>query len=155
MKTHGSLTGEGARKYDLIRWNLLAEKIKEMKQTYLQELADGTYQKTIYFNYADAAHKTIDMSSVTWNGLPDNKTAVSDYDASVNSFGNSDASKVSDTQVYTNLPSISSGLVPTTVTGGEITFSEPSVINRYLMPIASTTISASNGKLHNSYGYSD
>lgn len=71
----GSLTGEGARKYDLIRWNLLAEKIKEMKQTYLQELADGTYQKTIYFNYADAAHKTIDMSSVTWNGLPDNKTA--------------------------------------------------------------------------------
>ena len=148
------LTGEGARKYDLIRWNLLAEKIKEMKQTYLQELADGTYQKTIYFNYADAAHKTIDMSSVTWNGLPDNKTAA-DYDASVNSFGNSDASKVSDTQVYTNLPSISSGLVPTTVSGGEITFSEPSVINRYLMPIASTTISASNGKLHNSYGYSD
>lgn len=32
------------------------------------------------------------------------------------------------------------------MTGGEITFSEPSVINRYLMPIASTTISASNGK---------
>lgn len=80
---------------------------------------------------------------------------LTDYDASVNSFGNSDASKVSDTQVYTNLPSISSGLVPTTVSGGEITFSEPSVINRYLMPIASTTISASNGKLHNSYGYSD
>jgi len=30
-----------------------------------------------------------------------------------------------------------------------------SVKNRYLMPIASTTISASNGTLHNSYGFTD
>jgi len=29
------------------------------------------------------------------------------------------------------------------------------VKNRYLMPIASTTISATNGKIHNSYGYAD
>ena len=41
-----------------------------------------------------------------------------------------------------NLPSISGGL-------------NKAVKNRYLLPIASTTISTSNGKLHNSYGYSD
>ena len=51
----------------------------------------------------------------------------------------------SDTQVDVNLPSISSGLVGDNV----------AVKNRYLMPIASTTISATNGKIHNSYGYAD
>lgn len=35
--------GEGFRKYDLIRWNLLVQKIYEFKQTYLRQLADGTY----------------------------------------------------------------------------------------------------------------
>ena len=40
------------------------------------------------------------------------------------------------------LPSISAGLNST-------------VINRYVMPIASTTISASNGTLTNSYGFSN
>ena len=48
-----------------------------------------------------------------------------------------------DTQVDVNLPSISSGLL------------NSDVYNRYIMPIGSTTISASNGKLHNSYGYND
>ena len=34
-------------------------------------------------------------------------------------------------------------------------YEEVAVKNRYLMPIASTTISATNGKIHNSYGYAD
>lgn len=136
--------GEGYRKWDLIRWNLLVDKINEFKQTYLQELNDGVYQTTVYFNYKDDAKTQIDMSSVTWYGLPDGKTA-SDYAGSADSFGKSDSSKGTDTQVDTNLPSISSGLV-----GDDVP-----VKNRYLMPIASTTISASNGTLHNSYGYSD
>ncbi|MGI6232224.1 MAG: RagB/SusD family nutrient uptake outer membrane protein [Prevotella sp.] len=148
------LAGEGARKFDLIRWNLLVDKIKEMKTAYLEELQDGTYQETVYFNYSNTAHTKLDMSSMTWNGLPSGKSE-SDYDGSFTSFGGSDVTKTSDKQVYVNLPSISSGLVPTTVSGGTITFSEPTVKNRYLMPIASTTISASNGTLHNSYGFSD
>ena len=102
--------GEGIRKYDLIRWNLLVEKINEFKQTYLNELADGTYQKTIYFNYLDEKKTKIDFSSVTWYGIPDGKTAA-DYDGSIDSFGAAKLDSGSDTQVDVNLPSISSGLV--------------------------------------------
>ena len=46
------------------------------------------------------------------------------------------------TNLNDKLPSISAGLNTT-------------VINRYVMPIASTTISASNGSLNNSYGFSN
>lgn len=139
--------GEGFRKYDLIRWNLLYAKIKEFKQTYLNQLTDGTYQEKVYFNYKNEAKTKLDMSSVTWNGIPDGKVE-NDYAGSVNSFGSSKTDTGKDTQVDTNLPSISSGLT------GEYGV-ELKVKNRYLMPIGSTTISASNGKLHNSYGYSD
>ena len=136
--------GEGFRKWDLIRWNLLAAKTLEFKETYLRQLSDGTYQKKVYFNYTDAAQTTIDYSSITWFGIPEGKTEA-DYQGSASSFGSSDPSNTTDTQVYVNLPSISSGLV------GDVV----GVKNRYLMPIASTTIAASNGKLHNSYGYAD
>ena len=136
--------GEGIRKFDLIRWNLLVDKINEFKQTYLAELENGTYQKTIYFNYKDEKKTKIDFSSVTWYGLPEGRTAA-DYAGSIDSFGAAKIGTGSDTQVDTNLPSISSGLVGDNV----------SVKNRYLMPIASTTISATNGKIHNSYGYAD
>lgn len=138
------LAGEGFRKFDLIRWNLLVAKIMEFKETYLRQLQDGTYQKEVYFNYLDEAQTKLDMSSVTWYGIPDGKSE-SDYQGSAKSFGNSSVSKTDDTQVYTNLPSISSGLV-----GDDVP-----VKNRYIFPIASTTISAANGSLHNSYGYSD
>lgn len=136
------LTGENIRKYDLIRWNLLVSKINEFKETYKQQLADGTYQETLYFNYTDESKTKIDMSSVTWYGLPAGKTAA-DYTGSVKSFGNSKLDTGTDTQVDTNLPSISSGLVGDNVT----------VKNRYLLPIGNSTISASNGYLSNSYGY--
>ena len=138
------LAGEGFRKFDLIRWNLLAEKIMEFKETYLRQLQDGTYQEKIYFNYLDAAQTKLDMSSVTWYGIPDGKSA-NDYQDSATSFGSSSVDKLEDTQVYVNLPSISSGLV-----GNDVP-----VKNRYIMPLGSTTISAANGVLHNSYGYAD
>lgn len=136
--------GEGYRKYDLIRWNLLAEKIMEFKQTYLDQLANGVYQETLYFNYTDNKQTKIDNSSITWYGLPNNKVAA-DYAGQAKSFGSSKIDTGKDKQVDVNLPSISSGLV-----GDDV-----AVKNRYLMPIASTTISASNGTLHNSYGFSD
>jgi len=135
--------GEGLRKFDLIRWNLLVAKIQEFKETYLRQLTDGTYQEKIYFNYTDATKTKIDYSSITWYGLPAGKTEA-DYDSSMDSFGSSKTDTGTDTQVDTNLPSISSGLLE-----------NAQVKNRYLMPIGSTTISASGGALHNSYGYSD
>lgn len=136
--------GEGYRKWDLIRWNLLYAKTVEFKETYLQQLADGTYQQKLYFNYSDEAKTVIDYSSITWHGIPNGKSEA-DYDNSVSSFGGAKIDDPTDNTVYTNLPSISSGLV-----GDDV-----KVKNRYIMPIASTTISASNGSLHNSYGYSD
>lgn len=135
--------GEGLRKFDLIRWNLLVAKIQEFKETYLRQLTDGTYQEKIYFNYTDETKTKIDYSSITWYGLPADKTEA-DYDSSMDSFGSSKTDTGTDTQVDTNLPSISSGLLE-----------NAQVKNRYLMPIGSTTISASGGALHNSYGYSD
>jgi hypothetical protein len=143
--------GEGFRKYDLIRWNLLYQKIMDFKADYLAMLDASVvdqpgynFQKKVYFNYSNEAKTKIDMKSITWYGIPDGK-ATTDYAGNVSSFGSADPSKADDKQVYTNLPSISSGLVGDNV----------KVKNRYLMPIGSSTISASNGMLHNSYGYSD
>lgn len=148
------LAGEGMRKWDLIRWNLLVPKIKESKELYLQYLQDGTFKETVYFNYSDSAKTQIDMSSITWYTDPADITA-SDYDGSESSYGSSDITDTNDTQVYTNLPSISSGLVGSSIESLGISGTEPSVVNRYLMPIGSTTISASNGTLQNSYGYTN
>ena len=136
--------GEGYRKWDLIRWNLLVAKTIEFKETYLQQLRDGIYQEKLYFNYADEAKTVLDYSSITWHGIPAGKSEA-DYDGSVSSFGGAKIDDPTDKTVYTNLPSISSGLLDDGI----------QVKNRYIMPIASTTISASNGSLHNSYGYSD
>ena len=138
--------GEGYRKWDLIRWGKLYDKINEFKQTYLDQLADGTYQEKVYYNYKDDAKTELDIESVTWYGIPTGNTEA-DYAASTDSFGKSvdKGDGKADTQRDTNLPSISSGLVGDNVT----------VKNRYIMPIASTTISASNGHLYNSYGYSN
>lgn len=140
------LVGEGFRKYDLIRWNLLVDKIIEFKQTYVSQVNDGTYQSTLYFNYSDDAKTKIDASSITYYGIPEGMS-TSNYQGSRSSWG-----KVDDTQMNTNLPSISSGLVGNSLTGSK---DAVSVKNRYLLPIASTTISASNGVLSNSYGYSN
>lgn len=141
--------GEGFRKWDLIRWNLLVDKIYEFKQTYLQELADGTYPDKIFYNYSDEAKKKIDMSSVTWY-TPSEMVNEADYAASVSWFGNSKLDTGTDKQVDTNLPSISSGLVGTDVNSKD---AGVAVKNRYLMPIGLTTISDSQGYLSNSYGY--
>lgn len=85
-------------------------------------------------------------------GLPEGKTSA-DYQGSVTSFGGSKYSDGTDKHVFTELPSISSGLVGTATQPAETP--NVTVKNRYIMPIASTTISASNGHLHNSYGYKD
>ena len=130
------LAGEGFRKFDLIRWNLLSKKIDQFKADYVAQLSQ--YPAKIYFNYTDASKTAIDMSSVTWYHEPATPT---DYAASATFFG-AELTAVTKTQLEVNLPSISSGLNTT-------------VKNRYLLPIASTTISSSNGKLHNSYGYND
>ena len=123
------LAGEGFRKFDLIRWNLLSEKIDQFKADYLSQLSQ--YPQKIYFKYNE--DWSIDMASACWYQEPSN---IAGYE-NASFFGTEN-----ENQIQTNLPSISSGLNAT-------------VRNRYLLPIASTTISASNGSLKNSYGYTD
>ena len=127
-----------------------------MKENYLRDVTivqegeedDGTrYQKTIYFNYKDESKTYIDESSFTWYGFPDGKSEA-DYAGNKGSFG---STKLTDANIETNLPSISSGLVGTALNPGQTP--DVPVKNRYLMPIAATTISASNGTLYNSYGW--
>ncbi len=147
------LAGEGARKYDLVRWNLLVEKTQQMKKDYLEGLASGEWPKTVYFNYSNAAKTKIDMSSVTWTADAANAASSSSYDGSKAWVGT-----VSTSQVETNLPSIFNGLYTTTVTSDDegnysISFTDASIKNRYLMPLGANTLSDSNGTLSNSYGY--
>lgn len=139
------LAGEGVRKFDLIRWNLLAQKIMQFKTDYTRQMENETngYPSKIYFNYKDEAMTEIDLNSVTWKGLPVGKTA-DDYQGNKGFWG-AERTDSKRTQIDTNLPSISSGLI-----GDDVP-----VKNRYLMPIASTTISASNGTLSNSYGFAN
>ena len=121
------------------------EKIEQFKEDYMEQMLDETngYPSKVYFNYTDDSKTTIDISSVTWRGIPAGESE-NDYDDN-KSFWGSERNTSDPKQSQTNLPSISSGLIGDNVP----------VKNRYLLPIASTTISASNGVLSNSYGYSN
>ncbi|MCD8260272.1 MAG: RagB/SusD family nutrient uptake outer membrane protein [Bacteroides sp.] len=130
------LAGEGFRKFDLIRWNLLVVKTEQFKEEYVTQMEEE-YPAKVYFKYND--DMSIDMSSVHWYEEPDD---TSGYES--NSFWGAERTATTQTQLTVNLPSISSGLL-----------NDPQVINRYLLPIGSTTISAANGALSNSYGYSN
>lgn len=130
--------GEGLRKFDLVRWNLLGTKIEEFKNNYRIQLANGVYPEKLYYKYKEDK-VTIDMSSVSWYDTPADVTGYSSKD-----WYGKEATLTPDkqTQLETSLPLISKGL-------------NTPVINRHLMPIGSTTISASNGMLRNSYGFND
>lgn len=132
------LAGEGFRKFDLIRWNLLSKKIEQFKSDYQKELDE--YPAKIYFNYKTEKYGTaIDMSSVTWYDKDISSDEAKKYAGSKDFWGK----ELTDDKASNRkelLPLISAGL-------------NTPVKNRYLMPIATTTIASSNGKLKNSYGY--
>ena len=122
------------RKFDLIRWNLLSAKIDEFKESYRNAVNNGSYPAKIYYKFKED-NFTIDVTTFNYN-----EPVEAGY-FSANFFGR-ETTDAKQEQLLVNLPSISAGL-------------NRVVKNRYLLPIASTTISTSNGKLHNSYGYSD
>lgn len=138
------LAGEGIRKFDLIRWHLLVEKVNAMKAQYESDLEMGVYPQKLCFNYKTAAKTEIDMASVQWYQQPANTDT---YDEAKTWYGAEAENEVEkQTQLLTNLPNICCGL-------GGVEGASATVVNRYIMPIAATTISASNGCLKNSYGY--
>ncbi len=137
------LVGEGYRKYDLIRWNLLGERIQQMKDDYVAQISE--YPIKLYFKYKEDK-SSIDMTSVQWYATAEEQADLASAPASEGwiskTFWGDESRTPNKTNLNDKLPSISAGL-------------NSSVINRYVMPIASTTISASNGTLSNSYGFSN
>ena len=124
--------GEAIRKWDLIRWGLLSQKIEEAKAAY-KELIKVAPKKLYYKMKADKPGE-IDPESICWYEEPQ---VTTDY-KSVNFWGSENEETGSN--VVDNLTYISAGL-------------NTPVINRHVFPIGATTISDSNGTLQNSYGF--
>lgn len=161
------LTGEGVRKFDLIRWGILAQSIAKMKKDYAEGCLE--WPNTIYFKYTDATKTRIDLSTVDFYhsqfSSKDEGTAAGYENAA--GFGFYDISKSDPTtsavenrdknnQYTTNLPRVCEGLVGTTIdgtVGDPVNIANQAVKNRYLLPIYTTTIADSEGTLKNSYGY--
>ncbi len=145
------LTGENARKWDLVRWGMLASKIAEAKAEYAEKCME--WPTTIYFNYTDATKTRIDESSIAWYGLEDGKTA-DDYTGSATGCGYKDeaARDKSDSEYTKNLKTISAGLVGTSI-DGTVATPDHGVKNRYILPIYTKTIADSRNALANSYGF--
>ena len=124
--------GESIRKWDLIRWGLLSQKIEEAKNAYKELIKIAP--KKLYYKMKDDKPGEIDPTSICWYEEPQITT---DY-KSVSFWGSEN--EETGTNVVDNLPYISAGL-------------NTPVINRHVFPIGSTTISDSNGTLQNSYGF--
>jgi starch-binding outer membrane protein, SusD/RagB family len=132
--------GEGIRKYDLIRWNLLSSKIQEQREAITKMLRrEAPYDKLpsyLYLKY-DAGNEVIDKADVDFYSERDTTGTHAKYIKVQWLSGLSEANKTSYIQ-RVNL--FSSGL-------------DNVVPNRHLYPISSTAISESRGLLTNSYNY--
>lgn len=161
------LTGEGVRKFDLIRWGVLAQKIADMKKNYAELCL--MWPSTLYFKYTDETKSRIDLSSVNFYEAPfaskeegtaagyENASGFGFYDVSKSDPSASAIENRDKNNNYTvNLPRICEGLVGITIDGtiGEpVNLANQPVKNRYILPIYTTTIADSEGTLKNSYGY--
>ena len=56
----------GARKFDLIRWNLLSAKIDEFKESYRNAVNNGSYPAKIYYKFKED-NFTIDVTTFNYN----------------------------------------------------------------------------------------
>lgn len=127
--------GEGVRKYELERWNLLSEKIDKVKADYLSQISEYP-DKLYYKTYTESnGYVKIDMSSICWYSEPTNSTGYE----SVSFWGEEDKEGGKQDNIN-NLPFVSGGLNET-------------IKNRYLLPINGSTINDSEGTLQNSYGF--
>lgn len=146
--------GENVRKWDLIRWGLLAKEIAKSKNDYVNDCVNAGWPTTIYYKYTDDKKTRIDASSYLLTADDIASATLTGYESKTG-FGFESEEKRNDSKEYkTNLPGISSGLVGTNATSAEI--GEPvghTVKNRYIMPIGTKTLSDANGALQNSYGY--
>lgn len=134
------LAGEGIRKYDLIRWGILAEKIQEMRDEYVNNIVPNAPTK-LWYKMQENSTTEIDYSSICWFQAPegtDDELKEAGW-LPVSYYGADAEDGVTAVNVIAgNL--ISSGL-------------DATVVNRHLFPIGRNTITDSNGTLSNSYGF--
>lgn len=149
--------GEAVRKFDLIRWNLLQDKIEEQRQLFSAMLNGeevsifgNTYTSlplSIYYKY-QADNENIDWADINFfEDRPDLDALTTDelkalgYTKVAWLYGASESNK---TNWNTRVELFGSGL--------EKSYNGV-CDNRYLYPIHSVAVSDSQGKLSNSYGY--
>lgn len=96
------MAGEGVRKFDLIRWNLLSAKIDEFKESYRNAVNNGSYPAKIYYKFKED-NFTIDVTTFNYN-----EPVEAGY-FSANFFGR-ETTDAKQEQLLVNLPSISAGL---------------------------------------------
>jgi hypothetical protein len=134
--------GEGLRKWDLVRWNLLGTKIQEQRDAiaamFNRTAPYDTLPQTIFYKYLPDG-QTIDRSSMNfyqdWGTTPPDPSFSS-------AAWLSGLSATNQALYLLRINLFSSGLN-----------SAAGVQNRYLYPIPTTVISSSNGLLKNAYGY--
>lgn len=144
------LTGEGFRKFDLIRWGVLAQKIADMKKTYNDECI--TWPRYVHYKAPATNPNYVDMSTLVF----DDTKELAGYKNGTWFGFEDDTKKEANSQWSTNLPRISEGLVGTTIDGTigtPVSIANEVVKNRYILPITTTMMADANGALTNSYGY--
>ncbi len=136
--------GEAIRKYDLIRWNLLMSKIQDSRDQFSRMIyKQGEYSfmpATLYFKYDVAGENLVKSDINFYDGTVD-KTSDLTYQ-SITWFG---GMKASDVTKYTEIATVFSSGLKKEINGV--------ADNRHLYPLSTTTISDSNDKLKNSYGW--
>ena len=149
--------GEAIRKFDLIRWNLLQDKIEEQRTAFIAMLNGepvnimgnnyNALPTAIYYKYK-ADNENIDRDDINYYSQRDDLDVLTAEELKALGYtkvawmaGASVANKTS----YTNRINLFSSGLQQSVNGV--------CNNRYLYPINSTAISDSQGKLSNSFGY--
>ncbi|WP_026473566.1 RagB/SusD family nutrient uptake outer membrane protein [Alkaliflexus imshenetskii] len=139
--------GEAIRKYDLIRWNLLVDKIQEQRETLAQMFVlrqhplHGELPQRIFYKFEDN-NENIDRASINFydNMGISLDEALQEIYSSVNWFDASDANKESWME---RVSVFSSGLIN----------NNAGVYNRHLYPIPLNVISESQGKIQQHLGF--
>ncbi|MBQ0075332.1 MAG: RagB/SusD family nutrient uptake outer membrane protein [Prevotella sp.] len=143
--------GEGVRKYDLIRWNLLAEKIMETRNATVSKKQMNSKGEEMNWD-AKIAFKLVD-------GMVDESTlSIGYYQQQIK--GGTAKEKVSDPKIGEWKTAFGTEAEDQLndanyYCGGLIGCPDyqPEVKNRYILPLSNQTISAAGGMMENSYGY--
>ncbi|RKD89977.1 RagB/SusD family nutrient uptake outer membrane protein [Mangrovibacterium diazotrophicum] len=140
--------GEGVRKYDLIRWNMLSSKIEEQRDALKQMYSTGEFVNqsgvtvdvppAIYIKYNDD-EETINFSEVNFY---ENKGTdlIDGYEEPVKWLWGLDDESTSKQNQLLIIDRYSSGL-------------DAEVPNRHFFPIYQEIVNQSNGTISNSYGF--